>query len=359
MRTLIDRRAFALAAASMLAMSGPARSARHVTDSAGRKVELPDRISRVFAAGGPAAVAVYVLRPDGMIGWPREMREEEKRYVLPDVRDLPGVGLITGRGDTANVELVLRARPDLVVDFGSTRDIYVSLADSVQSRTGIPYVLIDGRLQATAASLRLLGGMLGVPGRGETLARYTEDLLARLSAALDSIPEAQRPRVYLARGPDGLETGLKGSINTEIVERAGGRNVADGGDQRRGIANVSREQVLLWNPDIVVTWDRNFFDDVTRRPDPIWQSVKAVAEKRVYLAPTAPFGWIDRPPSLNRLIGLAWLANIFHGPRFAFDIVVDTRAFYKLFYGVDVSDADLGTLIAWADGKPPGMAARR
>jgi iron complex transport system substrate-binding protein len=66
-----------------------------------------------------------------------------------------------------------------------------------------------------------------------------------------------------------------------------------------------------------------------------------------------------RPPSLNRLIGLAWLANIFHGPRLAFDIVNDTRAFYKLFYGVDVSDADLGTLIAWADGKPPGMAARR
>ena len=359
MRTLIDRRMFALAAASALVMSCPARSARHVTNSAGRRVELPDRIGRVFAAGGPAAVAVYALRPDSMVGWPREMREEEKRYVLPNVRDLPGVGLITGRGDTANVELLLRTKPDMIVDFGSTRDIYVSLADSVQSRTGIPYVLIDGRLQATAASLRLLGDMLGVPERGEMLARYTEDLLARLSAALDNVPETLRPRVYLARGPQGLETGLRGSINTEIIERAGGQNVADGGDQRRGIANVSREQVLLWNPDIVVTWDRNFFDDVTQRPDPIWQSVKAVAEKRVYLAPTAPFGWIDRPPSLNRLIGLAWLANIFHGPRFAFDIVEDTRAFYKLFYGVDVSDADLRTLIAWADGQPPGMPARR
>ncbi len=359
MRTLIDRRMFALAAASALVMSCPARSARHVTDSAGRRVELPDRIGRVFAAGGPAAVAVYALRPNSMVGWPREMREEEKRYVLPNVRDLPGVGLITGRGDTANVELLLRTKPDMIVDFGSTRDIYVSLADSVQSRTGIPYVLIDGRLQATAASLRLLGDMLGVPERGEMLARYTEDLLARLSAALDNVPETLRPRVYLARGPQGLETGLRGSINTEIIERAGGQNVADGGDQRRGIANVSREQVLLWNPDIVVTWDRNFFDDVTQRPDPIWQSVKAVAEKRVYLAPTAPFGWIDRPPSLNRLIGLAWLANIFHGPRFAFDIVEDTRAFYKLFYGVDVSDADLRTLIAWADGQPPGMPARR
>ena len=116
---------------------------------------------------------------------------------------------------------------------------------------------------------------------------------------------------------------------------------------------------MLWNPDVIVTWDRNFFDRVTRRPDPVWQSVKAVVEKRVHLAPTAPFGWIDRPPSLNRLIGLGWLTNIFNGARFPFDITKDTRAFYKLFYGVDVGDADLGTLIAWADGKPPGMPPRR
>ena len=92
-----------------------------MADSAGRQVALPDRVSRVFAAGGPAAVALYVLRPDAMVGWPREVRDEEKPYLLPAVRDLPGVGLITGRGDTANVELMLRAKPDLVVDFGSAR----------------------------------------------------------------------------------------------------------------------------------------------------------------------------------------------------------------------------------------------
>ncbi len=355
----IDRRTLALGAVAALTAPRSAHAARSITDSAGRKVELPDRITRVFAAGGPAAVAVYVLRPDAMVGWPREMRDEEKPYVLPGVRDLPGVGMITGRGDTANVELMLKTKPDLIVDFGSTRQTFVSLADSVQSRTGIPYILIDGRFEATATSLRLLGAMLDVPERGAALARYTQDVFARVDTVVHNVPETQRPRVYLARGPDGLETGLKGSINTEIIERAGGRNVADGGDLRRGIANVSPEQVLLWNPDIVVTWDRNFFDRVTRRPDPVWQSLKAVVEKRVYLAPTAPFGWIDRPPSLNRLIGLAWLADIFHGQKFPFDITTDTRAFYKLFYGVDVSDADLGTLIAWADGKPPGMPARR
>lgn len=353
-----DRRAFMAGAAAVLAFPPRAEASREMTDSAGRRVTLPDKIERVFAAGGPAAVAVYVMRPETMMGWPRALRAEERPFVAPAQRELPEVGMLTGRGDTANVEIVLKMKPDLILDFGSVRQTFVSLADNVQERTGIPYALVDGRFEATAGALRLLGQMLGVPERGETLARFTEGLLGRLDAALTAIPEDGRPRVYLARGPEGLETGLKGSINTEIIERAGGRNVADSQDRRRGIVTVSPEQVLLWNPDIVITWDRNFFQKAATKPDAVWQAVKAVASQRVHLAPTAPFGWIDRPPSLNRLIGLAWLANLFHGERFPFDIRRETRAFYKLFYHVDVAEADLDTLIAWADGKPPAAGRR-
>ena len=354
----IDRRSF-VAGASTLLLARPARASRTITDSAGRTVTLPDRVDKVFAAGAPASVVVYAMKPDAMVGWPRALRAEERPYIAPGQRDLPEVGLLTGRGDTANVETVLKMKPDLIVDYGSVRQTFASLADSVQQRTGIPYVLIDGRFEATASSFRLLGNIFGIPERGEALAKYSDDLFKSLDTTLKDIPEDQRPRVYLARGPDGLETGLRGSINSEIIERAGGRNVADAQDQRRGIANVSPEQILAWNPDVIVTWDRNFHDKVVKGGDSLWQGLKAVKEGRVYLAPTAPFGWIDRPPSINRLIGLRWLANLFHGARFPFDIRQDTRAFYKLFYHVDVSDADLDTLIAWADGKPPSIPARR
>ncbi|MFT6669305.1 MAG: iron complex transport system substrate-binding protein [Afipia broomeae] len=354
----INRRSF-VAGASMMMLARPAHAARTVTDSAGRSVELPDRIDQVFAAGGPASVVVYAMRPETMVGWPRALRAEERPYIAAGQRDLPEVGLLTGRGDTANIETVLKIKPDLIVDYGSVRQTFASLADSVQQRTGIPYVLIDGRFEATASSFRLLGNIFGAPERGEALAKYSDDLFKSLDTTLAGIPEDQRPRVYLARGPDGLETGLRGSINTEIIERAGGRNVADAQDQRRGIANVSPEQILAWNPDIIVTWDRNFHDKVAKGGDSVWQGLKAVKDGRVYLAPTAPFGWIDRPPSVNRLIGLRWLANLFHGARFPFDIRQDTRAFYRQFYHVDVADSDLDTLIAWADGKPPSIPARR
>ena len=354
------RRALALAALAVLAMlAGPDAIARTATDSAGRTVTLPERITKVMAAGPPASTVVYVLTPEAMVGWVRRPRKEELPYLLPSTHHLPELGRLTGRGDTANVEIVLKAAPDLVVDFGAVRPTFVSLADSVQQRTGIPYILADGRFETTPASLRLLGGILGVPERGEALARYAEDLFKRIDAALSAIPEAQRPRVYLARGPEGLETGLRGSINAEIIERAGGINVADAQDARRGIANVSPEQILLWRPEVVVTWHRGFFESVTQRPDTTWQAVPAVVNKRVHLAPNVPFGWIDGPPSVNRLIGLAWLANALHGDRFPFDIRRETRAFYKLFYHVDLGDAELETLIAWADGRPPQTLERR
>ncbi len=323
-----------------------------ITDSAGRTVEIPDTVGRVYAAGPPASILLYVLAPERLTGWPRPPRDEERPYIAAPYRNLPATGRLTGRGDTANLEVVLRDRPDLIVDFGSIRDTYVSLADRVQTQTGIPYVLIDGRFEATPDSLRLMGAILGVSERADTLARYVEALFADLEAGLGAIPADDRPRVYFARGPEGLETGLKGSINTEIIELAGGRNVADPGDAaiRRGITDVSIEQVIVANPDTIITWDRNFYQAVWN--DPIWRNIPAVAAGRVWLSPTAPFGWIDRPPSVNRVIGLKWLSGLFYPERFDFDLAAETRRFYKLFYHVDLSDDELDRLLEWARGRP-------
>lgn len=326
-------------------------AARTVTDSAGRRVEVPDTVARVFAAGPPASVLVYVLKPDALLGWPRALRPEERPYIAEAQRDLPETGRITGRGGDANLELVLRLKPDVIVDFGSVHGPYVELADRVQAQTGIPYLLFDGRFASTAASLRAAGEALGVAARGEALARDVEATVARLDAALADVPESQRPRVYLARGPDGLETGLKGSINTEIIERAGGRNVADPGDGRRGLVQVSPEQVLVADPDTIVTWDRNFYRRM--RSDPLWAGITAVRRGRVFLSPTAPFGWIDRPPSLNRMIGLAWLAGLFYPQRLPADLRTGTREFYRLYYHVELGEAELDRLIEWADGRAP------
>ena len=147
---------------------------RSVTDSAGRTVEIPEKISRVFAAGPPASTLLYVLAPQDMIGWVRVPRDAEKPFLAEAVRGLPELGRLTGRGDTLNLERLVAAKPDLVIDFGTINDTYRSLADRIQSQTGIPYLLIDGRFENTPAALRLVADVLGVKDRGETLARAAE-----------------------------------------------------------------------------------------------------------------------------------------------------------------------------------------
>lgn len=325
--------------------------ARSVTDSAGRVVEVPETVTSVFASGPPASVLVYVLKPEALTGWPRALRPEERAYIAAPYRDIPETGRLTGRGGEANLERVLQIQPDLIVDFGSVRDTYIDLADRVQEQTGIPYLLIDGRFDNTPEALRILGHALGVPERGEMLALDVEATFARIDAMLANVPEEDRPRVYLARGPEGLETGMKGSINTEIIERAGGRNVADDGGATRGLVNASMEQLIVANPDTIVTWDPNFYASVF--DDPLWQGIDAVQRGRVYLSPTAPFGWIDRPPSLNRMMGLLWMAGLLYPDLWQGDLREDTRAFYALYYNVDLSDEDLERLLEWAEGRPP------
>jgi iron complex transport system substrate-binding protein len=316
-----------------------------VADAAGRRLAVPPRVERVFPAGPPAAIMLYTLAPDLLLGWPRANRPEERAFLLPEIGARREVGRLTGRGNTANLEEVLQLKPDLILDIGSTTATYVSLADRVQAQTGVSYVLIDGRFANTAPTLRLMGGILGVEERAGKLAAYAEATFADLDAMLAKIPQGQRPRVYLARGPDGLETGVRGSINTEIIERVGAINVADAPGQR-GIVNVSIEQVLLWNPEVVVTWDDRFYERVWN--DPFWQGTDAVQNRRVYLSPSEPFGWIDRPPSINRLLGMRWLASVLYPDRFEGDLRALTREFYALFYQVDLSEHQLDAMLAGA-----------
>ena len=260
----------------------------------------------MFVAGPPASVLVYVLAPDTMVGWIRLPTPAEKEFLVAPARDLPETGRLTGRGDTVSLERLVAAKPDLVVDFGSVADTFVSLANRVQEQTGIPYVLIDGTFAATPASLRLAADIIGRPARGAAACRPMPRRPSPLvDGVLARVPADKRPRVYLARGPEGLETGGRGSINTEIIERVGAVNVAEGLGGRGNTANASLEQIIAWQPDVIVTLDRAFFQGVKAKPG--WDQVRAVAQNKVYLAPSLPWGWIDAPPSLNRLIGLRWL----------------------------------------------------
>jgi iron complex transport system substrate-binding protein len=332
-------RAAALALLLLLFPAFAGAQTRVFTDSAGRQVTVPARIERVYAAGPPASVLVFALAPDTLIGWTSPFRAAERPFVPERYADLPTLGRLTGRGNTANVEVVMAAKPDVIIDYGSINPTYVSLADRVQAQTGIPYILIDGSFTAMDRAIDLMGDLLGVPAKALELRDFADVTLRMVDVASSG---EKPPRVYYARGPNGLQTGLAGSINVEIIERAGGINVA-ASLGKGGLAQVSMEQVLAWDPEVIITIDPNFYDSVWR--DPLWQGVAAVRTRRVYLSPAVPFGWVDFPPSVNRLIGLHWLSWVLYPEARPNDPAAIVRDFFRTFYHQTPADSQIADLL--------------
>jgi iron complex transport system substrate-binding protein len=260
--------------------------------------------------------------------------DDAKPFLLPQVRDLPASGRLTKRGQDPDLDKIAKLKPDLILDFGSIGPQYVMLAEKVKTATQIPYALLDGRLDRLPRSLRLAGDMMGRGERAEALAVHAERSLARIDAVLAKVPADKRPRFFLARGGDGLQSAVKGSGLTDVLERAGGINVAEGQAQRGSAIAATFEDIAAWKPDVIVAFDKAAAD--------------AVRNDSVLIAPQLPWCWLGKPPSVHQLLGLRWLASAFYPAEGKADLVAEAHEFHGLFYGVTPSDPQLATLVEGA-----------
>jgi len=133
----LTRRALIATAVATLLAPRPARAAA-LTDDVGRAVQAPTKVQRVYPAGLPAAILLYTLAPDLLLGWPRSNRPQDCAYMLPDICARPEVGRITGRSDTANLETVAALKPDLILDVGSTGPVMSRWPIACSSRLEFP-----------------------------------------------------------------------------------------------------------------------------------------------------------------------------------------------------------------------------
>ena len=311
-----------------------------VLDASGRKIEPPAKVERVYAAGPPASLLVFAIAPDKLVGWTRAMRPNEAQFFPERYAEVPELGRLTGRGNTANVEVVLNAKTDLIVDVGSTGETYASLASQVKEQTRIPYALFDGRIEATPATLRSLGRLMGNEKEAERLAAWYDSEITQVKKRMQGV--SRHPLVYYGRGASGLQTGGRGSINVEVLEFLGARNAA--AEARAGLVTVPFEQVILWDPEVILTTDPNFWRLSSQ--DARWRGVRAVKNGKVFLSPHLPFGWFDFPPGANRLLGVWWAGKLLYPQAFDIDLRAKVSEFHRLFYHRDPSAAQLDALLA-------------
>src|SRR5262249_31144018 len=159
------------------------------------------------------------------------------------------------------------------------------------------------------------------------------ELAEAAAALLAAIPQTPAVRIYYARSSDGLTTATSSSTLADVIRLVGAANVADAVGPVDGLVTVSRDQIAGWNPDVIVTHNPEFLKP---RDAPEWARLAAVAQGRVFLAPTLPWGWIDEPPSVNRLIGPLWLAGVLEAGQIQ-DLRTAARSFYRRFYRIELT----------------------
>ena len=321
---------------------------REITDMAGRKVTVPaaEDIESVFSTGPVAAIFMYMVAPDKLLGWNYELNDVEKSIILEKYHDLPNFGM----GDAINYEAVIAANPTIALNCGKINDAMVSDCDALSESLGIPVIAVDNELNNSAEAFRFMGELLGVEDHAEELAEYSEKIFTDI-ASLADIPEDEKVSVYFGNGEDSLETAPRGSQHAQILDAVNVTNVADLelGDGSR--VQISAEQLLAWNPDVIVVngepkadkSGNSAAEDILSNPD--YASLKAVQDNKVYGTPNAPFSWVDRPAGPNRLIGMRWLSAVVYPEYIKCDVNEEIREFFNLFYHVDLSDEQLENVL--------------
>ncbi|KZX15178.1 vitamin B12-binding protein [Methanobrevibacter cuticularis] len=316
-----------------------------IADMVGRTVVVPGNVENVVATSPPMTTMVYMIAPDKLVGINFAWSDTELKYVADAYRNLPVVGGWFGRQD-GNYEEIIASGPDIIIEGAMGVDL--STVNERQEKFGtIPVIGVTDNSDVTkiVPSIEFMGKLLGAEERANKLVDFTNTYLDKTESVTNSIPENEKKKVYYAEGEEGLQTDPSGSLHGQLIDICGGKNVADVQLQDGvGQVEVSMEQVINWNPEVIITTDSEFYDSVYTNSK--WANIDAVKNKQVYLSPSSPFKWFDRPPGANIIIGIPWTAKVLYPDKYNdIDLKKITKEFYRDFYNYDLSDIDVLSIL--------------
>jgi iron complex transport system substrate-binding protein len=318
--------------------------AKSVADMDGKRVTLPDQTDRVFGSSPPMSYLIYALNPDKMIGLNFKARNAnnraDKAFLKPEFLALPVIGSFHGGGQSINLETLMAYKPQLVLLWQD--DMLLKTVRKEIEKTTVPSFMIPFRkIGDMPRAFRLAGNAIGEPERGEMLADYSEKIIDEVRSAAAAVKPA---RYYYAEGIDGLSTECDQSFHVEAFNFAGGSNVHKCRQSGLlGLEKISFETLLAYDPDVIIVQNSSVYFDLAN--DPLWQKLRAVKNGRIHRIPADPFNWVDRPPSFMRVIGIQWLATLFHPESYKADLNRRTQEFYELFLDVKITDEQIKNLL--------------
>lgn len=332
---------------------------RTIVDMAGRTVEVPEVINSVYSTGQPGVVALYTLCPDKLMGWCIKPADAEAEFINAKYLNLPVLGLSQGANSNANTEEIMERNPDIIIlmtdlSSGDTQ----ATADELEDTFQIPVVVVGYELTTLDKSYQFLGELLGVEERANELAAYCKKVIQEVKEVAQTIKEEDKVTVYYAQGSTGLQTAPKSSSHSQVINLVGGINVCNLEAVESGRLTIDMEQLFDWDPDVVIAsysvghsgtniGNADVFDIISNA-NPVWSLLRATQKGEVYATPCLPYNWLDLPPSVNQIIGVVWLAELLYPDYYDFDIVQETKDFYRLFYRMELTDGQIDKLLTHA-----------
>lgn len=329
----------------LLSLSSFSYADRQIVDQIGRTVTIPDKVERtVVLQHQTLNLLVQLDATDKVVGvmsnWKQQLGDGYAQ-LAPSLEKTPKVGDLTSFDAESLVKLqpqvvfVTNYAPKEMIDKISALGIPVvaiSLRKEVNDDKSTLNPTLQNEEQAYNEGLKegilLIGDIVNKSENAQALVNDTFKQREQVSQRLQDIPKEQRVRAYMAN-PD-LTTYGSGKYTGLMMEHAGAFNVA--ASTVKGYKQVSLEQVIAWDPEVIFIQDRypQVVDEI--KQDTRWQVIRAVKNNRIYLMPEYAKAW-GYPMPEAMAIGELWMAKKLYPEKFSdIDIQKAANDWYQKFY---------------------------
>jgi iron complex transport system substrate-binding protein len=318
--------------------------AKIVHDLNNHELTLPDNVQKVFGSSPPMNYLIYALNPQKMAGLNFKAKNPNN-YASPQFLDkkflaLDVIGSFHGGGQKINLENLMQEKPDLILLWED--DMLAGTVEREIAKTKIPSITLPFRkVEDMPRAIQFAGEAIDEKERGDLLAAYAQKIIQEIQNALKN---TKPTRYYYAEGIDGLSTECDASFHVEALNFAGGENVHKCKQSALlGLEKINFETLYSYNPEIIIVQNALVYNEIIENP--LWQHLSAVKNKRVHLVPNDPFNWVDRPPSFMRIMGIEWLATLFHPKEYKVDLEQRVYEFYELYLNVKLSPKEIQKIL--------------
>lgn len=306
------------------------------TDSCGRAVELPKSISRVAPSGAVAQMILFSLAPELLCGWSGRLSEVQMEYFDEKYCELPVFGQFYGKNASLNMEALIAAAPQVIIDLGEKKETTQKDMDALMEQTGIPTIFIEATSDTYPQAYRALGELLNAEKQGEEIAAYIEETLELAKTAREHIGDNKITVMY-GTGETGLDCNARGSDHAAVIELVGAENaiVVPEVSGKGGGNTITMEELINADPQVILLAKGGNYEKVLT--DPYWAGLTAVKNGSVHEIPAGPYSFMGMPPAVNQIIGIRWLGNLLYPEEYKLDMTAELQRFYKLFWHYELS----------------------